>query len=193
MWRLLFVLDRLLWLLKLFKSKNLVSNFGKSFNFCVSVHCCSVRQTAAIIWMNKEALRTGDKAQIRFRFIKHPEYLRVGTRLVFREGRTKAVGSITKIYHPSETPQKQPYRNRYAPKYGGQGQGAAQSGESGAAGVSHNQGQRFGRRRGGARQRRPPPMGANFSNNVESSSNSQNNSQVITTQKASTTTWCSQQ
>ena len=31
------------------------------------------------------------------RFVKHPEYLKVGQRLVFREGRTKAVGSVTKI------------------------------------------------------------------------------------------------
>ena len=32
-----------------------------------------------------------------FRFVKHPEYLKVGQRLVFREGRTKAVGNVTKI------------------------------------------------------------------------------------------------
>lgn len=29
--------------------------------------------------------------------MKHPEYLKVGQRLVFREGRTKAVGNVTKI------------------------------------------------------------------------------------------------
>ena len=49
------------------------------------------------MWMDREALRTGDKAKIRFRFIKHPEYLRVGTRLVFREGRTKAVGEFKSV------------------------------------------------------------------------------------------------
>ena len=32
-----------------------------------------------------------------FRYVKHPEYLKVGQRLVFREGRTKAVGNVTKI------------------------------------------------------------------------------------------------
>lgn len=31
------------------------------------------------------------------RFVKHPEFLKVGQRLVFREGRTKAVGNVTKI------------------------------------------------------------------------------------------------
>ena len=29
--------------------------------------------------------------------MKHPEFLKVGQRLVFREGRTKAVGNVTKI------------------------------------------------------------------------------------------------
>merc|ERR1712004_844849 len=31
------------------------------------------------------------------KFVKHPEYLKVGQRLVFREGRTKAVGNVTKL------------------------------------------------------------------------------------------------
>jgi hypothetical protein len=31
------------------------------------------------------------------RFVKHPEYLKEGQRLVFREGRTKAVGNVNKI------------------------------------------------------------------------------------------------
>lgn len=44
--------------------------------------------------MSKDHLRTGDKAVVKFRFIKQPEYLRPETRLVFREGRTKAVGTI---------------------------------------------------------------------------------------------------
>lgn len=61
------------------------------------VHCGSTRQTASIIHMDKEHLRTGDKATCHFRFIKNPEYLKPSTRMVFREGRTKAVGNITKI------------------------------------------------------------------------------------------------
>ncbi|KAJ8978656.1 hypothetical protein NQ317_019092 [Molorchus minor] len=38
--------------------------------------------------------RDGDKALIHFRFIKHPEYMTPGQRMVFREGRTKAVGNV---------------------------------------------------------------------------------------------------
>jgi len=61
------------------------------------VHCGSIRQTASITGMTAECLRTGDKANVHFRFVKHPEYLKVGQRLVFREGRTKAVGTVTGI------------------------------------------------------------------------------------------------
>uniref|UniRef100_A0A4W5M412 GTP binding protein 1 n=1 Tax=Hucho hucho TaxID=62062 RepID=A0A4W5M412_9TELE len=61
------------------------------------VHCGSIRQTATILTMNRDCLRTGDKASVHFRFIKTPEYLHTEQRLVFREGRTKAVGTITKL------------------------------------------------------------------------------------------------
>lgn len=68
--------------------------------FCV-VHCGSIRQTASILSMSEECLRTGDKAKVRFRFIKYPEYLRPGQRLVFREGRTKAVGNVLSVPPPT--------------------------------------------------------------------------------------------
>ena len=61
------------------------------------VHCGSIRQTASIIRMSADCLRTGDKARVKFKFVKHPEYLQEGQRLVFREGRTKAVGNVTLV------------------------------------------------------------------------------------------------
>lgn len=61
--------------------------------------------------MSKDCLRTGDKALIHFRFIKHPEYVMPGQRLVFREGRTKAVGNITRIF-TSSTPTHTGNRNK---------------------------------------------------------------------------------
>ena len=61
------------------------------------VHCGSIRQTASILSMSKEHLRTGDKALVRFRFVKNPEYLKQGTKFVFREGKTKAVGTIAEL------------------------------------------------------------------------------------------------
>merc|ERR1712156_374400 len=68
-----------------------------STKYQAMVHCGSIRQTASIIRMSSECLRTGDKAQVLFRFVKHPEFLKEGQRLVFREGRTKAVGNVCKI------------------------------------------------------------------------------------------------
>lgn len=73
-------------------------------NLFVIVHCGSIRQTATIISMSVEHLRTGDRANVRFRFIKSPEYLRLGMKLVFREGRTKAIGSVSRL-HPHVPPQ----------------------------------------------------------------------------------------
>ncbi|KAM9314617.1 GTP-binding protein 1-like isoform 1-T2 [Pholidichthys leucotaenia] len=67
------------------------------------VHCGSIRQTATILSMSKDCLRTGDKATVHFRFIKTPEYLHCDQKLVFREGRTKAVGTITKLLRSVST------------------------------------------------------------------------------------------
>lgn len=69
-----------------------------SVRYQAMVHVGSVRQTATIMNMTKEHLRTGDKSIVRFRFIKNPEYLKTDMRMVFREGRTKAIGNITKLY-----------------------------------------------------------------------------------------------
>lgn len=72
----------------------------------VIVHCGSIRQTASILSMSQDCLRTGDKALVHFRFIKHPEYIKPGQRMVFREGRTKAVGNVVKLIpHSNNTMQ----------------------------------------------------------------------------------------
>lgn len=93
--------------------------------------------------MNKEHLRTGDKATCRFRFIKNPEYLKAGTRMVFREGRTKAVGNVTNIIpHVSG-----------APSYSGKQKAMATYGSQGAAAAATGHGRSKGRRGRGGRHR----------------------------------------
>jgi len=37
-------------------------------------------------------LRTGDRATVRFEFISHPEFIKEGMKLLFREGKTKVSG-----------------------------------------------------------------------------------------------------
>lgn len=56
----------------------------------------------------QEELRTGEKAVVLFKFIKHPEYLKVGAKVLFREGVTKGIGHVTKLqpisdHHPSHS------------------------------------------------------------------------------------------
>ena len=38
-----------------------------------------------------------DKANVVFKFIRYPEYIKPGARLLFREGRTKGMGRVTEI------------------------------------------------------------------------------------------------
>ncbi|KAK2145176.1 hypothetical protein LSH36_697g03132 [Paralvinella palmiformis] len=66
--------------------------------FQVVIHVANVRQTARIIKINKNGLRTNMRGVVRIRFNNRPEYLRVGSRLLFREGKTKGMGEITKVF-----------------------------------------------------------------------------------------------
>lgn len=97
-----------------------------------AVHCGSMRQTATIIHMDKEHLRTGDKAMVRFRFIKQPEFVKPETRMIFREGRTKAVGTIQRI-DPTAHP---PPLVGGKVKHRGPGRGTGQSRDKGKEGTS---------------------------------------------------------
>ncbi|KAF8560762.1 hypothetical protein P879_06068, partial [Paragonimus westermani] len=81
------------------------------------VHAGPVRQTATILALSgHERLRTGDKDLVRFRFIKYPEYLYAGLRLIFREGKTKAVGTVREVFPLADTISQNP-RNRSNKKF----------------------------------------------------------------------------
>lgn len=45
----------------------------------------------------QESLVAGERGCVKFQYMRHPEFLRVESRILFREGRTKAIGEITKI------------------------------------------------------------------------------------------------
>ena len=51
--------------------------------------------------MNKDLLRTGDKGHVKFKFMYRPEYLKPGTTILFREGRTKGLGVVTQVTPPT--------------------------------------------------------------------------------------------
>ncbi|EDW08908.1 GTP-binding protein 1 [Drosophila mojavensis] len=154
-----------------------------SARYQAMVHCGSIRQTASIVRMSCDCLRTGDKARVKFRFIKQPEYIRAGQRLVFREGRTKAVGNILQ---PMPQAAASPYRpkpakmqsrahngssnssnNQQQQRHNGQGSNSSASSSAAGQGCSKDNGEdnskqngerREGSRRGGKRKRnnRPP-------------------------------------
>lgn len=68
-------------------------------NYQAMLHCGAVRQTVRIVGMDhpQGILRTGDRAKVQFEFISHPEFVKEGMKLLFREGKTKGLGIITKL------------------------------------------------------------------------------------------------
>ena len=58
-------------------------------NYQPVVHSLTVRQACKVVSLDRECIRTGDRALVTFEFLFRPEYLLVGARLIFREGRTK--------------------------------------------------------------------------------------------------------
>jgi hypothetical protein len=95
------------------------------------LHVGPVSQTCAIIDIDRSYIRTGDRALVAFRFVQRPEYLSVGDRLLFREGRTKGLGIVKSVgYDPSKP------LNPDARKDEGQKKGDVQRAEEGAASAS---------------------------------------------------------
>lgn len=65
------------------------------------LHVGPVSQTCAVIDIDRELIRTGDRATVAFRFVQRPEYLVPGDRLLFREGKTKGLGIVKAVgYDP---------------------------------------------------------------------------------------------
>lgn len=66
-------------------------------NYQPYIHCGNVSQCSQIYEMDKDCLRIGEKAHVKFKFLYRPEYILEGSKIIFREGRSKGVGIITKI------------------------------------------------------------------------------------------------
>ena len=66
-------------------------------NYQAVIHCGVIRQAAKVVSINKDLLRTGDKGHVKFKFMYRPEYLKPGTTILFREGRTKGLGVVTQV------------------------------------------------------------------------------------------------
>lgn len=68
------------------------------------LHVGPVSQTCAIIDIDRAYIRTGDRAVVAFRFVQRPEYLSIGDRILFREGRTKGLGIVKGVGYDAEKP-----------------------------------------------------------------------------------------
>jgi GTPase len=77
----------------------LYHNTTLQINYQAMLHCGAIRQTVRIIGMDhpQGLLRTGDRATVTFEFISHPEFIKEGMKLLFREGKTKGLGVITRL------------------------------------------------------------------------------------------------
>ena len=81
-----------------FNHLSIIQKKGYKVNYQPVIHCGGISQSAKICEIDKEYLRTGDKARIRFQFMNRPEHLETGTKLMFREGETKGVGKIVEVH-----------------------------------------------------------------------------------------------
>ncbi|KAG8685271.1 hypothetical protein FRC08_013212, partial [Ceratobasidium sp. 394] len=78
----------------------LYHNTTMQIGYQAMLHCGAIRQTVRIVSITDNAqgvLRTGDRATVEFEFISTPEYIKEGMKLLFREGKTKGLGVITKV------------------------------------------------------------------------------------------------
>lgn len=67
-------------------------------NYQPVIQCLTIRQSAKIVHINdKDVMRTGDRARVLFKFLYRPEYMKEGMRVIFREGRCKGLGVITRV------------------------------------------------------------------------------------------------
>ena len=72
--------------------------------FQTTVHIGSIRQTAVIRGiMGCVKLETNDSASVMFQFMCHPEYVRPGMRILFREGTSKGIGVVTQVFPINST------------------------------------------------------------------------------------------
>jgi len=75
--------------------------------FQTTVHIGNIRQTAVIEGiMSTNRIYTNDRASVLFRFQRHPEFIRTGASLLFREGITKGIGKVTQVFPLDSQPSR---------------------------------------------------------------------------------------
>lgn len=62
------------------------------------MHVETISETVTFADMDREYLKSGDRGKVRMRFKYHPQYVYEGQKFIFREGRSKGMGEITRVY-----------------------------------------------------------------------------------------------
>jgi elongation factor 1-alpha len=68
-------------------------------NYQPIINCNKIVQSAKIVDIyEKTHIRAGDKCRIKFRFMHRPEFLQEDDKFIFREGQTRGIGIIRKLF-----------------------------------------------------------------------------------------------
>ena len=64
------------------------------------LHCGTIQQTVVLdeIYGGDQVLRNEDRGLVKFSFKYRPEFVRPGETILLREGKTKIIGTITKVF-----------------------------------------------------------------------------------------------
>lgn len=92
------------------------------------LHVGPVSQTCSIVDIDRSFIRTGDRANVAFRFVQRPEFLSVGDRILFREGRTKGLGIVKRLGYDANKPLNAEVAAQRAAEENGAGVAAGGSG-----------------------------------------------------------------
>lgn len=61
------------------------------------MHNNTIAETVKLTLVNKKYLKSGESGRVRMTFRYQPQFVQKGDRFVFREGKTKGIGTVTKI------------------------------------------------------------------------------------------------
>ena len=62
------------------------------------IHIETISETVIFKEMDREYMKAGDRGKVRIAFKYNPQFVYEGQKFIFREGRSKGMGEITKIY-----------------------------------------------------------------------------------------------
>ena len=103
------------------------------------IHVGTIRQSAQIMSAEPATLRSGDRAKVIFRFCYSAEYVKIGAKFIFREGKTRGMGQVVGLYYADDNEDVEKLR-QYELKWqtdangnsGGENHGSGDEGGGGA-------------------------------------------------------------